>query len=983
MSARDRGRAGRIRGALIMLCSVLALAALDAGADTRAPDPLDAYNVTWTTPSRDSNGSMPLGNGDLGINLWIEEDGDLLFYVSKTDAWDEHCRLLKLGRVRVTLTPTPFRRGAPFRQALRLRQGEIVVSAGPKGQQTHIRAWVDANRPVIHVEYASEAPVRIRAALEVWRTAKRALSPEESPGVDGFSASEPPHSYPDVVRSDTRTNVTWYHRNEASLWPITLRHQGLDALLATQRDPLLHRTFGGQMCLYPRTGRVVKPNDRTLSTTEPVLGARITITCLTAQTDTPEAWLALLARTRHTVEAVSVEEARTKHADWWNAFWNRSWVRVTASRGAAGGPGIRRNTLPVRIGADSNGQNRFRGLIAEVTLYKRARTAAEIADAARGGAWKPGIVGRWPMGVLKDGHLPSYGPPGPSMKAVGKLALEPTAPWPDGRSARFDGSGYLETPHSAATDFSEAVTIEAWIKPDALPPGGGRILDKSHAGSDDGYLLDTYPGNSLRLIVADGALSYDAKLPTDRFSHVAGVYDARTGRKELYVNGRRVASASGASNGRREHLVVSQGYALQRFVSACAGRGAFPIKFNGSIFTVDTDRRFDPDYRAWGGMYWFQNTRLPYWPMLAAGDFDMMAPLFAMYRRALDLATHRTARYFRHGGACFPETMYFWGAYNNGGMGYGWDRQGKGLFPGDNEYIRYYWSGALELTAMMHDCWLHTKDRKLLVETLLPFADAVLAFYDQHYGRDASGKLRIEPAQALETWWDCVNPLPEIAGLRFVLDKLLALPAKDVGPVRAAVWKRLRSELPPMPTRTVDGKRALAPAQTTGRHSNMENPELYAVFPYRLFGVGKPDLAMARETFARRLHPGHRGWQQDDTQAAYLGLTDEARRAVVERFATKHPESRFPAFWGPNFDWVPDQDHGANGLMGLQTMLMQCEGRRILLFPAWPRDWDAEFKLHAPYGTTVEGVLRNGRLSPLVVKPAERRKDVEIMLGSQ
>jgi hypothetical protein len=950
-----------------------------SGTGAAVTDPLDACNVVWTSPSRDSNGSMPIGNGDIGLNVWAQQGGDLIFYISKTDAWDEHCRLLKLGRVRVHLDPNPFTVGAPFKQTLRLRQGEIGIVAGPQGAAAKIRVWVDAHRPQAHVEMEFDRPVRVKAALEVWRTGKRELASGEDMGVDGFAADQPPCSYPDTVRHDAPTSVIWYHRNAVSLWPVTLRHQGLADLLATQRDPLLNRTFGGQMCLYPSSGRIRKPDDRSLHTTDAVRDARLTVTCLTAQTDTEDAWLNRLRKVRYEAERISVAGARAEHARWWGAFWDRSYIRVTASKGHATGKPMGRNTLPLRIGADSNGQNRFHGLIAQVSLYKRARTAVEIAEAARGGSWKPGIVGGWAMGTLKDGVVPSYGPPGPAMKAIGKLDLEAVAPWPDGRSARFDGSAYLETPHTAGVDLSDSMTIEAWVKPDHLPPGGGRILDKSHAGSSDGYLLDTYPGNSLRLIVADGTLGYDAKLPTDRFTHVAAVYDARTGRKELYVNGKLVASA-GSAAGRPEHQIVSQGYALQRFISACAGRGAYPIKFNGSIFTVDTDRRFDPDYRAWGGMYWFQNTRLPYWPMLASGDFEMMRPLFGMYRAALDLAIHRTAKYFRHGGAFFPETMYFWGAYNNGGMGYGWDRRGKGLFPGDNEYIRYYWSGALELTAMMTDHWLYTQDNRFLRDTLLPLADAIMAFYDQHYPREANGKLRFEPAQSLETWWDCVNPLPEIAGLRFVLDQLLALPMRDVGVLRRAAWQQLRASLPPIPVRLVDGKKVLAPAEKTGRKSNMENPELYAVFPYRLYGLGKPGIEVARETFARRLHPGNRGWQQDDTQAAYLGLTDEARRAIVDRFATKHDASRFPAFWGPNFDWVPDQDHGANGVMGLQTMLMQCEGRRILLFPAWPRDWDVAFKLHAPYKTTVEGVLRNGRLARLSVSPPSRRKDVQVML---
>jgi len=55
---------------------------------------------------------------------------------------------------------------------------------------------------------------------------------------------------------------------------------------------------------------------------------------------------------------------------------------------------------------------------------------------------------------------------------------------------------------------------------------------------------------------------------------------------------------------------------------------------------------------------------------------------------------------------------------------------------------------------------------------------------------------------------------------------------------------------------------------------------------------------------------------------------------------------------------------------------MQTEGRRILLFPAWPKAWDVEFKLHAPMKTTVEGVYRGGKLERLTVTPDSRAADV-------
>ena len=69
---------------------------------------LDAYNVVWDSPSGDMGGSMPLGNGDIGTNVWMEENGDLVFYISKTDSWGDNGRLLKVGRVRLSLSPNPL-----------------------------------------------------------------------------------------------------------------------------------------------------------------------------------------------------------------------------------------------------------------------------------------------------------------------------------------------------------------------------------------------------------------------------------------------------------------------------------------------------------------------------------------------------------------------------------------------------------------------------------------------------------------------------------------------------------------------------------------------------------------------------------------------------------------------------------------------------------------------------------------------------------
>lgn len=65
-------------------------------------------------------------------------------------------------------------------------------------------------------------------------------------------------------------------------------------------------------------------------------------------------------------------------------------------------------------------------------------------------------------------------------------------------------------------------------------------------------------------------------------------------------------------------------------------------------------------------------------------------------------------------------------------------------------------------------------------------------------------------------------------------------------------------------------------------------------------------------------------------------------------------------------------------MIGLQEMLLQTPGDRILLLPAWPREWDVDFKLHAPRQTTVEVSLKGGKITSLKVTPESRRKDVVI-----
>lgn len=408
---------------------------------------------------------------------------------------------------------------------------------------------------------------------------------------------------------------------------------------------------------------------------------------------------------------------------------------------------------------------------------------------------------------------------------------------------------------------------------------------------------------------------------------------------------------------------VAFGYEVQRYLNACAGRGAQPIKFNGSLFTVDwryPGEDFDADYRRWGPGYWHQNTRLPYWAMLYAGDFDLMLPYFQMYKKALPLARERCRKFCGHQGAFFPETMSFWGSYLD--HNYGWinhpqsDPSGNirrdpdlpGHLP-QNQYIRRHFSGSLEVVFLALLYHRFTQDDAFLAETALPLAKEIINFYDLHYPRD-NGRLRIHPAQVIEQWWSAENPMPEIAGLHACVNAVLKLPATKIDNDLRAQCQRLQKELPDLPVRDGKNGKLLAPADIwDDQPHNQENPELYAVFPYLHCSPQSDLLEAARKTFRERTYTHDIGWAQDGMQAALLGLANEARDSVIQRLTTPSPYARFPGFWGPGWDWIPDQDQGGSATHALQLMAFQAYENNVYSFPAWPEEWEAEICLHGPF----------------------------------
>lgn len=471
----------------------------------------------------------------------------------------------------------------------------------------------------------------------------------------------------------------------------------------------------------------------------------------------------------------------------------------------------------------------------------------------------------------------------------------------------------------------------------------------------------------------------------------------------------------------RSHLIINpdrdeqdvgwrlgRNYQLFRYMLASNVNGREPTLFNGGLFTFDPlyvngkkGHGYTPDHRQWGAAFTAQNQRMVYWPMLKTGDFDLMPPGFSFYLNGLPNAMARVRHYWKHEGCCFEEQSAITAL--PGACQYGFFEGGRRGRPKNYETgVQISHAGGMIYEGQLEYSWLMIRYHQFSGMDLtpyLPFIEQSVLFYDEHYrfrckqltGKelDDSGKLVIYPANTLEAHWNARNPTSVIAGLRRVLSELINLPEKYTSAAKKKRWQTILNRLPEMPTGSSKKlSRYLKPAENY-THQSWHCPEMYPLYPYELYGIGLPDLELMKQT---SLATGnHRfatvAWQQANIHAARLGDTALAQKLITKKL--DNGPYRFPAFWPHDIDWAPDHNWGGSGMIGMQEMLMQThaslEERRsgkpgkIRLLPAWPKQWDVDFKLHAPSQTIVEGKVRSGRMTYLEVTPKERLSDVVLI----
>ena len=194
--------------------------------------------------------------------------------------------------------------------------------------------------------------------------------------------------------------------------------------------------------------------------------------------------------------------------------------------------------------------------------------------------------------------------------------------------------------------------------------------------------------------------------------------------------------------------------------------------------------------------YWFQNIRHPVWYALAAGDFDLMLPIFNMYMAQMPVLEERSKQWYGHNGSQFAETSYFFGTYEQ--CDYGCGRSGVPEIT--NPYIKHHYEGGVELAVMMLRAYAYSGNDTFITQYALPWCLSLLTFYDEHYPKYPNGTLFLKDAQSCETWLNCDNPAPQVSALHLITNALVNLPATLVpDATQRAFFKRIHENLPDIP----------------------------------------------------------------------------------------------------------------------------------------------------------------------------------------
>ncbi len=539
---------------------------------------------------------------------------------------------------------------------------------------------------------------------------------------------------------------------------------------------------------------------------------------------------------------------------------------------------------------------------------------------------------------------------------------------------------------------------------------------------DDELSLVVKPGNGSFTVLIASAASFDeeADLAARAFEQLAAA--AGLGYDMLVESNRRwwhdfwskgyvrLHSADGVADS------IERNYTYYLYVMASSSRGKFPTKFNGMIWITGGDRR------SWGGQYWGANQECLYNALLPTNRMELLDPMFDMYTGMFDACATAARQQWGSAGIFIPETVAFDGlaelpdeiaaemkalyllqkpwdqrserflalAHTGQPHSSRWNWIGGGSYVdgvwqpterGGGPYgpVTHIFSRGAKIAYTYWQRYEYTLDEAWLRQRAYPMLRGVAEFYRNYPNvkKGADGKYHIHHVNSNESVQGGQDPDEEIASMMGILPAVIK--ASEILGVDAdmrPVWREFLDNLAPLPTGgdPLVWIRALPPI-FRGRGTGRPDGNTMPIWFFDLCTLENDDpetMRIANTTMDGYLRgPDTRPGvlSRVGVTAAMMGRADAVRYLLPNQLT--FPD-RAPVLANRLDQREGTQTTNAQRLGRvadtLHNTLIQSVGAGpaqesvIRVFPAWPREWDAEFRLAARGAFMVRSSMKAGRI---------------------
>lgn len=429
---------------------------------------------------------------------------------------------------------------------------------------------------------------------------------------------------------------------------------------------------------------------------------------------------------------------------------------------------------------------------------------------------------------------------------------------------------------------------------------------------------------------------------------------------------------------------VGENYIYNLYLMGASSRGDYPPRFGGLLW------RTTGDLSRWGSQYWWANTRAYYLNLMPAGRLDLMDPMFTMYFNMRDSCALAARQQWGSEGSWIPEITFFDGLeqlpddiaaelqdlmlcrkpYEQRSAKFQafaevrnrhharWNFQADGAWV-DGHYVVPTKGGGIfghcthilgagaRIADLFWQRYQYTMDETWLRDRAYPMIKGMAEFY-RHFPNLQKGPdgiyhiLHVNNGESHEEWGSS-DTAYEVGAMHLIFP--LVLRASEILGVDAdqrAAWREINDHLPPPPARPyvagATGPRGIFGAFVYGGPGDIEplgaEPELKKKFlSFNRLGsfIDDPGIGGA-QIFRNRLRLREGPGAIDAEHIA--GLSNGVNSSLLD-------------------STPPDGEQGEPVMR---------------VFPAWPKDWDADFTLLARGAFTVSAVQAGGKIGPVAIE---------------